>query len=89
MTRPSSGSVKFAGAELVGCDRIKAMLRSDPAAKAEMPELTNVRHVFVKAAARLNNRAENGYYEAFRNCQRAGSTSFLLMSNSKHRKPQR
>jgi putative transposase len=34
-------------------------LRSYPAAKAEIPELTNVRHVFVKAAARLTNRAEN------------------------------
>jgi putative transposase len=33
-------------------------LRSYPAAKAEIPELANVKHVFVKAAARLNNRAE-------------------------------
>jgi len=33
-------------------------LRSYPAAKAEIPELANVRHVFVEAAARLNNRAE-------------------------------
>ena len=36
-------------------------LRSYPAAKAEIPELTNVKHVFVKAAARLNNLAENGH----------------------------
>jgi len=35
--------------------------RSYPAAKAEIPELANVKHVFVKAAARLNNRAENSH----------------------------
>jgi putative transposase len=34
-------------------------LRSYPAAKADIPELVNVKHVFVKAAARVNNRAEN------------------------------
>ncbi|VWD64609.1 IS element transposase [Burkholderia lata] len=32
-------------------------LRSYPAAKAAIPELANVKHVFVKAAARINNRA--------------------------------
>jgi putative transposase len=36
-------------------------LRSYPAAKADIPELTNVKHVFVKAAARVNNRAENSH----------------------------
>ena len=36
-------------------------LRSYPAAKAEIPELANVKHVFVEAAARLNNRAENSH----------------------------
>jgi len=36
-------------------------LRSYPAAKAEIPELANVKHVFVKASARLNNRAENSH----------------------------
>jgi putative transposase len=36
-------------------------LRSYPAAKAEIPELTSVKHVFVKASARLNNRAENSH----------------------------
>ena len=36
-------------------------LRSYPAAKAEILELVNVKHVFVKAAARLNNRAENSH----------------------------
>ncbi|BDB29020.1 IS6 family transposase (plasmid) [Cupriavidus sp. P-10] len=36
-------------------------LRSYPAAKAEIPELANVKHMFVKAAARVNNRAENSH----------------------------
>jgi len=36
-------------------------LRSYPAAKAEIPELANVKHLFVIAAARLNNRAENSH----------------------------
>jgi hypothetical protein len=34
-------------------------LGSYPAAKAEIPELVGVKHMFVKAAAQLNNRAEN------------------------------
>ncbi|MGF6970543.1 putative transposase [Paraburkholderia sp. WC7.3g] len=41
-------------------------LRSYPAAKTEIPELANVKHVFVKACARVNNRAENRSYEASR-----------------------
>ena len=36
-------------------------LRSYPAAKAEVPQLANVKHLFVKASARLNNRAENSH----------------------------
>ncbi|MFM0061393.1 IS6 family transposase [Paraburkholderia phytofirmans] len=36
-------------------------LRSYPAAKAELPELAGVKHVFVKAYARVNNRAENSH----------------------------
>jgi putative transposase len=36
-------------------------LRSYPAAKAEIPELAQVKHFFVKAAARVNNRAENSH----------------------------
>ncbi|WP_028206443.1 IS6 family transposase [Paraburkholderia nodosa] len=40
---------------------ITDQLRSYPAAKAEIPELASVKHVFVKAAARLNNRAENSH----------------------------
>ncbi len=34
-------------------------LCSYPAANAEIPELASVKHVFVKAAARVNNPAEN------------------------------
>ena len=36
-------------------------LRSYPAAKADIPELAQVKHIFVKAAARVNNRAENSH----------------------------
>jgi putative transposase len=36
-------------------------LRSYPAAKAELHELAGVKHVFVKASARVNNRAENSH----------------------------
>jgi putative transposase len=36
-------------------------LRSYPAAKAEVAELAGVKHVFVKASARVNNRAENSH----------------------------
>jgi putative transposase len=36
-------------------------LRSYPAAKVEIPEPADVRHVFVKAAARVNNRAGNSH----------------------------
>lgn len=32
---------------------------SYPAAKAEIPKLAEVKHVFVKASARVNNRTEN------------------------------
>jgi putative transposase len=36
-------------------------LRSYPAAKAEVSQLAGVKHVFVKASARVNNRAENSH----------------------------
>jgi putative transposase len=36
-------------------------LRCYPAAKTDIPEMLNVKHVFVKAAARVNNRAENSH----------------------------
>ena len=34
-------------------------LRSYPAAKARVPALAKTKHIFVRAAARVNNRAEN------------------------------
>ncbi|MGF6916491.1 hypothetical protein OKW28_000664 [Paraburkholderia sp. 40] len=37
---------------------------SYPAAKANIPELANVRHVFVKASARINNRAKQSSADA-------------------------
>jgi putative transposase len=37
-------------------------LGSYPAAKAEITELAGVKHVFVKARARVNNRAENSHH---------------------------
>src|SRR4051794_5008931 len=40
---------------------VTGQLRSCPAAKAEVPELAGVKHVFVKACARINNRAENSH----------------------------
>jgi len=36
-------------------------LHSYPAAKAEIAQLATVRHAFVKANARVNNRAENSH----------------------------
>ncbi|MCY1311591.1 hypothetical protein D9M70_619060 [compost metagenome] len=36
-------------------------LRSYPAAKADISALASVKHVFVKASARVNNRAENSH----------------------------
>ena len=36
-------------------------LRSYPTATSRIPELANAKHVFVKAAARANNRAENSH----------------------------
>jgi putative transposase len=36
-------------------------LRSHPAAKAQIPELAQVKHVFVKASARINHRAQNSH----------------------------
>lgn len=45
------------------------LLRSYPAAKADIPELANAKHVFVNAAARINNRAENSH-QPTRECER-------------------
>jgi putative transposase len=52
--------------KLASCPKVPGkivtdQLRSYPAAKAEIAELANVKHVFVKASARVNNRAENSH----------------------------
>jgi putative transposase len=38
---------------------VTGQLRSYAAARSEVPQLVGVKHVFVKASARVNNRAEN------------------------------
>ena len=43
------------------CKIVTDQLRSYPAARAEITELAHVNHVFVRASARLNNRAENSH----------------------------
>lgn len=40
---------------------ITDQLRSYPAAKAELPALAGAKHVFVRAAARVNDRAKNSH----------------------------
>jgi hypothetical protein len=40
---------------------VTEQLRRYPAAKDEIPELVNVKHVFFRVSARLNNRAENSH----------------------------
>jgi putative transposase len=47
-------------------------LRGYPAAKAGIPELANVKHEFVNAAARVNNRAENSHQPARERERRMG-----------------
>jgi putative transposase len=48
-------------------------LRSYPTAKADIREPPNVKHVFVKAAARLNNRADNSHQPTRERERRIGS----------------
>jgi putative transposase len=57
--------------------KITDQLRSYPAAKAEIPELVKVKHVFVKAAARLNNRAENSHQPTHERERRIPQGNFL------------
>ncbi|MDH6153432.1 MULTISPECIES: IS6 family transposase [Paraburkholderia] len=64
--RDKAAAKRFFKRVLAACHKVPKkivtdQLRSYPAAKAEIPELANVKHVFVKAAARVNNRAENGH----------------------------
>ncbi|SAL82138.1 IS element transposase [Caballeronia choica] len=48
---------------------ISDQLRSNPAAKAAISAVAGGKHVFVKAAAQLNNRAENSQ-QSTRECER-------------------
>jgi putative transposase len=41
--------------------RVLASCAEAPAARAEIPELPHVKRVFVRASARVNNRAENSH----------------------------
>jgi hypothetical protein len=58
---PPSAASSVLRSNLVPRKIVTDQLRSYPAAKAEIPEPVNVKHVFVKAAAQLNNRAENSH----------------------------
>ncbi|MGF6301470.1 transposase-like protein [Paraburkholderia sp. WC7.3d] len=60
--RDKSAAKRFFKRVLTSCGEVPRkivtdQLRSYPAAKAEIPELANVRHVFVKASARVNNKS--------------------------------
>jgi putative transposase len=62
--RDKAAAKRFFRRVLASCSEARRkigtdQLRSYPAAKAEIPELEHVKHVFVRASARLNNRAEN------------------------------
>ena len=63
--RDASAAERFFKRVLRSCPAprkiVTDQLRNYPAAKSRIPELANVTHVFVKAAARVNNRAENSH----------------------------
>src|ERR1700722_16337047 len=64
--RDKAAAKRFFKRVLAACPKaprkiVTDQLRSYPAAKAEIPELINVKHVFVKVSARVNNRAENSH----------------------------
>ena len=64
--RDKAAAKRFFRRVLASCSEaprkiVTDQLRSYPAAKAEIPELAHVKHVFVKASARLNNRTENSH----------------------------
>jgi putative transposase len=63
--RDASAAERFFKRVLRSCPMprkiVTDQLRSYPAAKSRIPELANVKHVFVKSAARVNNRAENSH----------------------------
>ena len=64
--RDKAAAKRFFKCVLAACPEaphkiVTDQLLSYPAAKAEITELASVRHVFVKACARVNNRAENSH----------------------------
>jgi putative transposase len=63
--RDKAGARRFFGKVLRSHRALRKIitdqLRSYPAAKAEIIELAQVKHVFVKASAPVNNRAENSH----------------------------
>lgn len=58
--RDKAAAMRFFG-RLLRSKIVTDQLRSYPAAKAAIPELAQVKHVFVKATARVNNRVENNH----------------------------
>jgi putative transposase len=64
--RDKATAKRFSKRVLAPCPEVSRkiitdQLRSYCAAKAAIPELANVKHVFVKASARVNNRAGNSH----------------------------
>lgn len=64
--RDKAAAKRFFKRVLVACPEapkkiVTDQLRSYAAAKVEIPELANVKHVFVSATSRINNRAENSH----------------------------
>jgi hypothetical protein len=73
--RDKAAAKRFFKRVLASCPEVPRkivtdQLRSYPAAKDEIPELANVKHVFVKASTRLNNRAENRSHQPTRERER-------------------
>lgn len=64
--RDKAAAKRFFKRELASCAEaprkiVTDQMRSYPEAKAEIPAMAHVKHVFVKASARINNRAENSH----------------------------
>ncbi|MGF6978221.1 putative transposase [Paraburkholderia sp. JPY465] len=64
--RDKAAAKRFFRRVLAACSEVPRkivtdQLRSYRAAKAEIPALACVKHIFVKASARVNNRAENSH----------------------------
>lgn len=64
--RYMAAAERFFKRVLVSCAEAPRKIVTDqvhsyPAAKADIPALARVKHVFVKASARINNRAENSH----------------------------